>query len=190
MTNFHLLVVEIADPSLILLSHPIDNQILKSVSEKEPGILRPHNNYYYVIGSNTMSPSITFNDVNQAVTFSGQLGLPYDDDKSYAIILLHFPKKDEARKAREVLQLIPARDGFKHSMIGDDQRFYIKKYLQDMMIYGGPCDSDICDEFTSMIPHFKPIVVSDEYIPIPMPLNEQNKPYKSINRCSNSLNPM
>lgn len=189
--HFHVLVVEIGDPSTLELSHSLSGAVLSEVSERVQGVQRPRNVYYYVIGSNSMNPSMTFHDVQEKVRYNGHPGLPSNPEKTYAVILLFFPNLKEAREVRPHFQLFPSRENmFKPIEIGDQQRFYIKKYMQDIVIYGSPCSSLLCSEFTSLLPRAQR-VSNINYVPIPSPLNDDPaKPYVCISRCAENILPM
>lgn len=181
------MLVRVGDPSMILMSHSLDRYNFRSVKERDPGTRRERSNLYFVLGTANSNPDLVFGDIVDMTTpAQGPRVVPEDPDGTFAVILLHLESKVGSQ-----LMLKGSVNTKQETEFEDPHRYIVKKYLQDIVIFGAPCSNLVCDEFTSLIPK-RSIVESmnDMFIPIPYVDQSETAPFYSINRCSNSLLPM
>lgn len=193
--RFHLLIIEIGETSQIHLSQDLDYEALHPVVEINVIGGRSKTEFYFVLGSKTMHPNKLFDTVNQGMRYDGHKGVPSEVGKTYAVVLLNFPTIKEAELHRPQLTLERHTEPMIPGAVTDAQRYIIKDYLQDMLIYGSPCDLSVCNEFTSMLPRQNLDPIDNMYLPVPLPLqvaiaSTEVHTYRSCNRCSATILPM
>lgn len=192
LKGYHLLLVEVGDPSKIIMSLSLDGQILRVVQEINPNSRRPKNNEYFVIGSESTIPDIKLVDVLEFVHSSVQpKAIPADDESTYAVILLYFPNTVEQHIATSELGLHQRESVYLPRLIEDVQRHYIEKYLQDIILYGTPCYIEVCEEFVRLVPiptNIEPIY--GQFVPVPFATRHDETHTVSLNRCATNSFPM
>lgn len=193
MAGYHLIAVRVGDPSKIYLSISLDKLRLREVEEINPASKRPKTNHYFVIGSEQGKVDLLFNEIEMMVwPPDGIRGIQQEETSTFAIILLYMPNALEIANTNLILGLRKRDNLCWEKDFGDEQRFRVKKYVQDVFLYGAPCPVTLCEEFTNMIPNkvaiepvtglFSPV----SYIHGP----NQSPPFITMNRCTDNLFPM
>lgn len=193
LAGYHLLIVKIGDPSQIIMNLDLSPMKLRVSTEVNPDTRRPKSGLYFVLGTSGSQPDLDVENIQEFVTpADGIKGIPADDKSTYAVILLYLPNKSERSKAEESFGMQHMDYFYVPKPLQDVQRSYIDKYVQDIAIYGAPCDLQICSEFVRLIVNPSPSIetVADQYIPIPLIQDNNLPPYRSMNRCTLNSLPM
>lgn len=187
LTGYALVVLVSGDVIHQTLFASLHNRNVKVVKEYKPGTNRLINNYYFVLGTD-QHDSLQFVDVQATEQFLQ--GIPKEDGVVVCIVLLHFGfDKNQNADLIDVRMLTDrATDNFIPTMLTDERAFVIKKYVQDVVIVGEPCEESLCGFFFELIDLNNRIRQEGS---VGFPIQEEEPGLeRSLSRCSSSSSPM
>jgi transposase len=160
---------------------------LQSVTETDRRTI----NQYFTIGSEEIGSHMKISDM-QAPDYIKR-GIPKALETTICIALLYIPDyhKKPGRdlikklKLKYIGQTIPAK-------LDSERMNIIKRYVQDALVIGPPCEIADCEFFFDLLQKKTQIDgIHGRLIPQPdTEIQEGGKPYQSINRCTVSSFPM
>jgi len=189
LAGYLLLRISAGDPMFITMFVNLNEQ--RFIGVVEGGGVRGIINHYFVLGHEVPESDLSIK--KEYIAGDGDyIGFARAGEVATAVVLLYVPEQAISNVEKN-LKLRMVRDHAVPRLLTEEKEVLINQYMQDVIVYGPPCSSDDCRLFEQLL-KAKDQIVSQDNIFLPMPETETDSngaiSFKSLNRCTDSINPM